>query len=240
MRIQKYISQCGACSRREAERRILEGGVTVNGHPAQIGQDVDENADRVCLDGRVLKLPTNGTVTLAFNKPKGYFCTNSDPFDGGKTVFDLLPEPYAKIKLFCCGRLDKNSRGLLILTNDGELANRVTHPSYGIIKRYRVVLNRDFDVSAVQTLLRGVVCDGERLRAERVIPENKSGHGRGVEVWLNQGRKREIRRMFEAIGYFVKELTRFQIGSFEMKRIPEGSFRLMNEREISKLQKNPC
>lgn len=144
MRIQKYISQCGICSRRAAEEKILEGAVTVNGELASIGQDVDPERDRVEVDGVAARGVVSEKTTLAMNKPKGYLCSNSDPFDA-KTVFDLLPPPFDKMKLFCCGRLDKNSQGLLILTNDGELANRITHPSSGIIKRYRVLLNRPLD-----------------------------------------------------------------------------------------------
>ena len=144
MRIQKYISQCGVCSRRAAEEKILEGAVTVNGEIAQIGQDVDPEKDKVAVDGVTLKGIVAEKVVLAMNKPKGYLCSNDDPFEA-KKVFDLLPPPYDKMKLFCCGRLDKNSQGLLILTNDGELANKITHPSSGIIKRYRVTLNRPLD-----------------------------------------------------------------------------------------------
>ena len=155
MRIQKYISQCGICSRREAETKILEGLVTVNGKPAEIGQDVNPETDRVWVDGRVARGAVKEKVVLAMNKPKGYLCSNSDPFEA-QTVFDLLPEPYSKMKLFCCGRLDKGSRGLLILTNDGDLANKITHPSGGIIKRYRVLLNRDLDEKIIPALLRGV------------------------------------------------------------------------------------
>ena len=115
MRIQKYISQCGICSRRAAEKKILEGAVTVNGEPARIGQDVDPEKDRVEVDGAAARGVVSEKTTLAMNKPKGYLCSNSDPFDA-KTVFGLLPPPFDKMKLFCCGRLDKNSQGLLILT----------------------------------------------------------------------------------------------------------------------------
>ena len=109
MRIQKYISQCGVCSRRAAEEKILEGAVTVNGEIAQIGQDVDPEKDKVAVDGVTLKGIVAEKVVLAMNKPKGYLCSNDDPFEA-KKVFDLLPPPYDKMKLFCCGRLDKNSQ----------------------------------------------------------------------------------------------------------------------------------
>lgn len=236
MRIQKYISQCGICSRREAERKIEEGLVFVNGEPAQIGQSVNPETDKVVVDGVKAQGVVEERVVLAMNKPKGYLCTNSDPFDG-QTVFDLLPEPFSQMKLFCCGRLDKNSKGLLILTNDGDLANTITHPSNNVIKRYHVLLNRTLDTKIIPVLLRGVMYEGEKLKAERIIPDTSQAENadRRVEVWLNQGRKREIRRMFEVMGYFVKELKRFQIGAFTLKRIPEGGIKILKNSDISKL-----
>ena len=239
MRIQKYISQCGVCSRREAERKILEGDVEVNGVPAEIGQDVNPEADKVSVDGALVRGIVEDKVVLAMNKPKGYICSNGDPFKA-QTVFDLLPEPFASMKLFCCGRLDKNSQGLLLLTNDGDLANKITHPSSGVVKRYHVRLNRDLDAKIIPVLLRGVLCDGEKLKASKIIPDssNLSDSPRRVEVWLNQGRKREIRRMFEAMGYFVKELKRYQIGGLVLKRIPEGAVKILGKADIEKIFSN--
>ncbi len=239
MRIQKYISQCGVCSRREAERKILEGDVEVNGVPAEIGQDVNPEADKVSVDGALVRGIVEDKVVLAMNKPKGYICSNGDPFKA-QTVFDLLPEPFASMKLFCCGRLDKNSQGLLLLTNDGDLANKITHPSSGVVKRYHVLLNRDLDAKIIPVLLRGVLCDGEKLKASKIIPDNSnlSDSPRRVEVWLNQGRKREIRRMFEAMGYFVKELKRYQIGGLVLKRIPEGAVKILGKADIEKIFSN--
>ena len=239
MRIQKYISQCGVCSRREAERKILEGDVEVNGVPAEIGQDVNPEADKVSVDGALVRGIVEDKVVLAMNKPKGYICSNGDPFKA-QTVFDLLPEPFVSMKLFCCGRLDKNSQGLLLLTNDGDLANKITHPSSGVVKRYHVLLNRDLDAKIIPVLLRGVLCDGEKLKASKIIPDssNLSDSPRRVEVWLNQGRKREIRRMFEAMGYFVKELKRYQIGGLVLKRIPEGAVKILGKADIEKIFSN--
>lgn len=239
MRIQKYISQCGVCSRREAERKILEGDVEVNGVPAEIGQDVNPEADKVSVDGALVRGIVEDKVVLAMNKPKGYICSNGDPFKA-QTVFDLLLEPFASMKLFCCGRLDKNSQGLLLLTNDGDLANKITHPSSGVVKRYHVLLNRDLDAKIIPVLLRGVLCDGEKLKASKIIPDssNLSDSPRRVEVWLNQGRKREIRRMFEAMGYFVKELKRYQIGGLVLKRIPEGAVKILGKADIEKIFSN--
>lgn len=239
MRIQKYISQCGICSRREAERKIEDGLVLVNGVPAEIGQDVEPGRDKVWVEGRLATGVVEDKVVLAMNKPKGYLCSNSDPFDA-QTVFDILPEPYSGMKLFCCGRLDKNSKGLLILTNDGDLANKITHPSTGVIKKYRVLLNRDLDEKIIPILLRGVVSEGEKLKAAKIIRDETpaADAARRVEVWLNQGRKREIRRMFEVMGYFVKELKRIQIGSYVLKGIPQGGIKVLGKKDIAKLLSN--
>ncbi len=236
MRIQKYISQCGVCSRREAERKILEGDVWVNGSLAEIGQDIDPSKDKVVVDGTTVRGIIEDKVVLAMNKPKGCICSNADPFKA-QTVFDLLPEPFSSMKLFCCGRLDKNSQGLLILTNDGDLANKITHPSSGVVKRYRVLLNRELDRKIIPILLRGVTVDGEKLKASKIIPDNSGldDSAKRVEVWLNQGRKREIRRMFESLGYFVKELKRFQIGGLVLKKIPEGSVKILGKADIEKI-----
>jgi len=238
MRIQKYLSQCGVCSRRDAEEKILDGLVTVNGQLAQIGQDIDENNDVVFVNGKKVTGLVQDNVVLAFNKPKGYLCSNDDPFHA-QTVFDLLPMPYNKMKLFCCGRLDMNSQGLLILTNDGDLSNRITHPSSGVMKKYNVLLNRTLDTKLIKILERGVVCEGEKLKASKVIPmsmgEPTLEPTARCEVWLHQGRKREIRRMFETVGYFVKELKRFQIGSYVMKKIPEGGYVRLGDKDIKKL-----
>lgn len=239
MRIQKFLSQAGVCSRRDAEKKILEGKVFVNGKLAEIGCDVDEN-DKITVDGRSVKGVVENKIVIAMNKPAGYLCTNEDQF-GGKTVFELLREPYSEMKLFCVGRLDKNSEGLLILTNNGDLANKIIHPSSGIVKRYRVLLNRDFDASLVQRLLDGVVHEGERLKASRVIFAQRGGMDmpeRRLEIWLNQGRKREIRRMLEAVGYFVKELVRTQIGAYELKRLAPGQYKLLAKKDIDKLLVN--
>ena len=240
MRIQKYLSQSGVCSRRDAEERILEGRVVVNGELAQIGMDIDENADSVTVDGVRVSGPEKEKVVLALNKPKGYLCSNSDPFSA-QTVFDLLPSPYDKMKLFCVGRLDKNSQGLLILTNDGDLSNKIIHPSSGIVKKYRVLLNRDLDEKVIPVLLRGVMSEGEKLKAAKILTDpqpDAPNARRRIEVWLNQGRKREIRRMFETMGYFVKELKRFQIGGYVLRRIPEGSYKRMSQGDIEKLLRN--
>lgn len=236
IRLQKLIADEGLASRREAEIWIRDGRVDVNGQTASLGQKVDPLNDKIKIDGRSLRpKTTRPKITLALNKPKGFLCSNEDPFHN-KLVFDLLPKLYAKERLFCAGRLDKDSEGLIILTNDGDLANKITHPSQKIIKRYQVTLSRPIDPKHIPLLIKGVKDEGELLYALKVIPQ-KTGFKKElrVEVHLEQGRKREIRRLFERFGYFVDRLKRIQIGSFTLKGIPKGTIKKLSSQEISLL-----
>lgn len=230
-RVQKRIARSGFCSRREAERLIEDGCVRVNGKAVALGAKALAS-DAISIRGK--PLPKEGrTVTLAMNKPKGYFCTNSDP-KARHTVFDLLPLDLRRQRLFCAGRLDKDSEGLLILTNDGDLAHRVTHPRNRILKRYRVTLHRDFNRADLPALLNGIEDEGEFLKAEKIIPSpaSQEGHERRLEVHLHHGKKREVRRLFQAKGYFVKKLVRVQIGRIVLKNISKGGIRILGKKEI--------
>lgn len=234
-RIQKIIAQAGICSRREAERLILEGKVRVNGKVAQLGDKALPNA-AIFVNNKPILHKAERTVTLLMNKPKGYLCTNSDPF-AEKTVFQLLQPEFQKMRLFCAGRLDKDSEGLLVLTNDGALANRISHPSTQITKRYRVVLHRDFDKADISKLLEGIEYEGDFLKAEKVLPapDVNAGAARRLEVHLHHGKKREIRRLFEAHHYFVKKLVRIQIGGLVLKNIPKGGIKILGQKDIERL-----
>lgn len=238
VRLQKYLAAGGLCSRREADRRIAAGEVMVNGKPAVPGQSITPGVDLIVIPGESVPEPQGKTVTLAMNKPRGVICSNSDPHHHD-TVFDLLPPRYRELRMFCAGRLDKDSEGLLILTNDGALTHRLTHPSAGIIKRYRVELQKPFNTKLIPRLLEGVEFEGEQLRATRVIPASRGPEaGRRLEVHLQQGRKREIRRMFEVCGYFVKRLKRIQIGGYVLRGIPPGATKELNQNELALLSKN--
>ena len=234
-RIQKLIAKSGYCSRREAERLISDGCVRVNGKVSELGEKACPSAD-IFVNNKPIRVKKERVITLVMNKPKGYLCTNSDPF-ADRTVFDLLPADLQRHRMFCAGRLDKDSEGLLVITNNGELAHRVSHPSTCITKRYRVVLNRDFDKSDIQKLLKGVDYEGDFLKAEKVIPVPTLGEGsaRRLEVHLHHGKKREIRRLFEANRYYVKKLVRVQIGGIILKNIPKGGIKILGKKEIDLL-----
>lgn len=234
-RIQKIIANAGICSRREAERLIEDGRVRVNGKIAALGGKATTK-DAIFVNNKPLRPNTETPVTLLMNKPKGVLCTNADPH-GGRTVFDLLPTDLQKKRLFCAGRLDKDSEGLLVLTNDGDLAHRITHPSTQVVKRYRVVLHRDFKREDIPKLLEGVEDDGDFLKAEKVLPAPGTGlgHLRRLEVHLHHGKKREVRRLFEANRYFVNKLVRVQIGGCILKNIPKSGFKILGKKDIERL-----
>lgn len=238
IRIQKYLSEQGICSRRQADALIADGLVSVNGEVALPGTRIVPGKDELNVEGRRIRAKKRTSVVLLVNKPKGYLCTNHDPHSN-KTIFSLVPPPYDKEKLFCAGRLDKDSEGMVILTNDGELGHRITHPSGGVTKRYHVTLNRPFDLSLIPTLLRGIINEGEHLYAHKIIPLNVN-HEPPVrlEVHLQQGRKREIRRLFSSVGFFVKKLERFQMGALRLQRLPQGRLRELKGKEIDLLLKS--
>jgi 23S rRNA pseudouridine2605 synthase len=230
LRLQKFLSQAGVCSRRAAEALILEGAVTVNGRPAVLGQSVSPGADIVRVNGGRVGAGPEKRVVLLLNKPSGFLCSNADPHHG-RTVFDLIPPEFAGRKLFCVGRLDKDSEGMLLITDDGDFANRVTHPSGGVVKRYRVTVNRPFDPVLLPRLLKGVKDGEDFLKFKRVLWDKLEPER--LEIHLDQGRKREIRRLLEIFGFFVKTLFRFQIGALVMRKMPAGDCRKLSQKEIA-------
>lgn len=235
IRLQKLLAERGLCSRRTAEQWIGEGRVLVNSKVATLGQKVDPACDQIKVDNSLVRQGKPERLVLAFNKPKGYVCTHTDPHEA-MTIFTLLPKLYNQQKLMFVGRLDKDSEGLVILTNDGGLVYRLTHPSYGVTKRYYVLLDRPFDRAHTQDFLKGVYWEGERLHAKKVIladtgPERE----RRLEIHLEHGRKREIRNLCLALGYHVKRLRRFQIGKYVLRGVAEGHCKLLSEKEIELL-----
>ena len=236
IRLQKYLSQAEVCSRRAAETLITNGEITVNGEIAELGQTVVPGEDDVRLNGKKIRLESRSRIVLMMNKPRGYVCTNLDPHNA-QTVFQLIPPEYAAHKLFCVGRLDKDSEGLLLITNDGELANNIIHPSSNILKRYEVTLNRDFDPALTPRLLKGVKLKNENDEDEFLQFANivRFPDSRKLEIHLKQGRKREIRRLFEVFGFFVKTLVRFQIGGLILKKMPAGDCRKLSQKEIDSI-----
>lgn len=234
VRLQKFMADQGIASRRASEELIRAGRVTVNGKVAEIGCKVEPGRDKVAVDGNVTQPQKLKSVVVAVNKPKGYLCSNSDPHHE-RTVFSLLPPGLAEQRLFCAGRLDKESEGLLILTNDGAIAHQLTHPTHQVIKRYRVTIDREFDPKHIRNLLEGITWEGERLKVEKVVPKKLGGEIRHLEVHMGHGKKREIRRLFIALGYEVTRLQRFQIGSLQLRGIGPGKSKRLSKEQIAQL-----
>lgn len=238
LRAQKFLAEAGLCSRRVAEEYIKNGEVTINGRIAELGDKVDPSQDDVRLNGRRVRVKNSDRVVIAFNKPVGFICSNDDPHNE-RTVFDLLPKEFAKTRLFCAGRLDKDSEGLLILTNDGELANRLMHPSGLVVKRYAVSLKQPFPREQLTRLTTGVTVEGERLKVEKAIflGDKAKLESTEIEVWMHHGKKREIRRLFQSLRYEVVKLKRYQIGSYSIKGMPKGAGIVLTSKEVDMLFK---
>jgi 23S rRNA pseudouridine2605 synthase len=236
LRIQKFLSQCGYCSRRKAESLILESRVTVNDQPATIGQIIDDS-DHVKVDHvRVRMLQKKETIVLMLNKPRGVICSHSvNPPE--KTVFDYIPKPFMRERFLYCGRLDKDSQGMLILTNDGDFANRLTHPSSDITKIYQVTLSHPITSEHITKMLHGIEDQGEFLKAEKIIELPSSIDRPILEIHLKQGRNREIRRMIEAGYCYVHRLKRVQIGKLKLKHLAIGDVKYLTPEEIDGLFK---
>lgn len=238
IRTQKLLADAGICSRRVAEEYIKNGEVTINGKVAELGSKVDPDTDDVRINGRRVRLKNVEQVVIALNKPKGFICSNDDPHNE-RTVFDLLPREYADLRLFCAGRLDKDSEGLLILTNNGDLANRLMHPSNLVTKRYQVSLKQPFPKAKLIRLMRGVTVEGEKLKVEKAVflGDKSKAESTEIDIAMHHGKKREIRRLFQALHFDVKKLKRYQIGKYSIKGMPKGAGIALTKREIEALFK---
>lgn len=236
MRINKYISLCGAASRRAADTLVEEGRVEVNGETIHdLGHQVNEFADDVFVDGKKISLPKK-TRAIMFHKPPGCVCTKDDP-QGRRTVYDYLPPGYQSFKYV--GRLDLQSRGLLLFTDDGELLHRLTHPSFEVPRSYFVWTNRPLSENAAQKLVDGVdIRDPEDPNAEEEIAYATDVYLENdyVELWLVEGKNREIRRMMRAVGYEIRDLKRVSYCNLQLGDLPAGEFRELTAGEMNKLR----
>ncbi len=230
-RIQKFIAASGAMSRRAAEKEIAAGNVTVNGVRAEIGQSVSQK-DVICIGGKPLS-SAERKVTVMLNKPIGYVTTVSDEW-GRKTVCSLVDLPY---RLYPAGRLDKDSEGLLIMTNDGELAQRLTHPSGNKKKIYHVFLRGSVDNNALDTLRNMKSLEGEPINPVEVELIKRSPQSSQVKFVLTQGKNRQIRRMCQAVGLTITQLRRVQIGALRLGNLAPGEYRRLTKEEIGDLLK---
>lgn len=231
-RLQKILSRAGYGSRRSCEELIVAGRVVVNGKKAELGQKADPAVDQILLDGS--KLPAPKMIRyLAYNKPRFVLCDKVEG-DTRRTVYDMVEN---SMDLSIVGRLDFESEGLVLLTNDGELANALTHPRYQHEKEYRVLVASRPDQKQLETWRRGVVLeDGHRTLPARVFIESTSGKGAWVRVVLKEGHKRQIRETAKMIGLYVVRLVRVRISSLEMGNLKSGVFRELTTEEVTRLK----
>lgn len=236
VRLQKYIAMSGAASRRAAEQMIADGRVAVNGKRiTEQGVKVEIGNDEVTLDGALLKA-ADKKIYIALYKPEGYVTTVKDQFDR-PTVMDLVQKEI-HTRVFPVGRLDYDTEGLILMTNDGDWANKVSHPRFECRKKYYAVIKGVLTIPELNKLRRGVVIDGKRTSpAECEIMEIDMGMTL-VEITIHEGRNRQVRKMFEAVGHSVKKLRRDSIGIVTLGNLPEGRWRYLTSSEIEYFRKS--
>lgn len=231
-RLQKILAQAGVCSRRAAEGLIRQGRVTVDGVTVtEMGVKVDAERQRIAVNGAPLRL-TQKKVTLLLNKPLGYVTTMSDP-QGRPIVASLVKD--INLRLFPVGRLDLDTEGALLMTNDGELAQQLLHPKFEINKTYQVVVQGRISEQAIHALEQGVDLDGRKTWPARVTLEAQSERRSTLTIIIHEGRKRQVRRMCEAVGHRVIHLKRLAYGNLGLGTLPPGKYRVLGAKDLRHL-----
>lgn len=229
IRIQKMIADCGYCSRRKAEMLISQGRVKLNGHPVKLG-DKCGFKDLITIDGERIYVPRKKNfIYLMLNKPRGYVTTVSDDLER-RCVMDLLED--VEERVYPIGRLDRNSEGLLLFTNDGEFANSIMHPSRHVSKTYRVTVRPDINDDQLVALSEGVVIDGKKTLPANVVVKEKQQGRVVLLITIKEGRNRQIRKMCEAVGLEVARLRRISIGPLKLGMLKPGSYRELTAEEL--------
>ena len=228
MRLNRFLATAGVGSRRHCDELIAASRVTINGKVCTNFSAQPSAHDHVKVDGKLVRVAP--ALTIMLHKPAGFVSTRKDE-QARDTVFDLLPKKFSR--LFNIGRLDAQTEGLLLLTNDGELAQRLTHPRYKTDKEYEVTLDRAWDQTLAPKLRRGIFLNGQRAKIARLHSLSPTR----LRVVLQQGINRQIRRMFEAVGYRVKHLLRVRIGNLRLGDLPQGHWRVLTRRELTALAK---
>ena len=233
MRLQKYLAQCGVASRRHAEEMIREGKIQVNGTTVrEMGFQVDENSDIVSVEGKKVR-PEETKHYLAYYKPIGEVTTASDP-EGRPTVMDKFRD--YPVRLFPVGRLDYDSEGLLLLTNDGDLMNHLLHPSHEVNKVYLVKASNNISDEEIRQLRQGVMIDNKLTSPAQVRLIRRETFDTVLLISIHEGRNRQVRKMIDKIGHQVVSLKRVRFGPVELNDLPRGRWRNLTEQEIMKLR----
>ena len=234
IRISKYFTDCGVMSRRAADAAVERGEVKINGVTAELGQKVDPDVDTVTWKGKKIVLPsTPAKLTVMLNKPRGYLTTLSDD-KGRHTVAELVAD--AGVRLYPVGRLDMDSDGLLILTNDGDLANKLTHPSHNVEKVYLAYVDGHVTAEQLNNMTQPIEIDGKMTSPARVRKAAYNQVETALEVTIHDGRNRQVRRLCEREGLRVRKLTRVAEGPLLLGDLEEGKWRRLSDKEIRKLK----
>ena len=236
-RLQKLMAHAGIASRRECERLIEKGHVRVNGRVAKVGDKADPNKDRIEFKGQVLPgSKQEEHVYIALNKPKGVISSLEDELgEGRRVVRDLIPVPG---HLYPVGRLDKQSEGLILMTNDGNLAHKLTHPRYGHTKKYKVVIEGKISQDNLEKWRKGVYLDGRRTAPADIKIMQTGPNFTRLEIIMREGRKRQIRRISNMLGHPVNQLVREEIGPLQLGNLKTGDWRHLDPKEVEALQKS--
>jgi 23S rRNA pseudouridine2605 synthase len=232
-RLQKLLARAGVASRRESEKLILQGRVTINGQTAQLGSSADPDTQTVAVDGKPLRFAARHHY-LALNKPAGVITSRSDP-EGRRTVMDLLPDRWRKL-VYPVGRLDADSEGLLFLFDDGELANALTHPRYHAPKLYHVLAAGNVGPGALAKLRKGMLLEDGMTAPAHAKVLSRMADATVLEIALHEGRKRQVRRMLESVGHPVRRLMRVAIGGVELGDLATGKWRELTPAEVDRLR----
>jgi 23S rRNA pseudouridine2605 synthase len=233
-RLQKIIARSGLCSRREADRLIQEGRVTVNGRTAEVGERAHPATDHIRVDGKPVRAAEPHRYLL-LNKPRGVLTTCDDP-EERETVIDIV-RPAVRERVFPVGRLDYHSEGLILLTNDGDLAARVTHPRYGVVREYLAKIRGDLTAEELQRLMRGAVIEGTRVLPIDARRESRTRAGNSWwKITVAEGRTHEVRELFFRAGHHVQRLKRTAIGPIRDTSLRPGEFRTLTESELKSLR----
>ncbi|MBN2265692.1 MAG: rRNA pseudouridine synthase [Candidatus Aminicenantes bacterium] len=233
-RLNKFLSHAGVCSRREADRWIAEGRVSVNGRVVlELGAKVDPGRDKVAANGKPVRSAEERPVYILMNKPAGRVVSVKDPF-GRPTVLDLLGR--LPVRVYPVGRLDLDTEGALLLTNDGELALRLTHPRYGVAKVYEARVEGAPTETDLDKVRRGLFLEGRRTAPARVKVLYRGRRSALLRIEIHEGRKREIRKLFEAVGFPVDRLKRVDFAGLTLEGLKAGEWRYLNKKEIARLR----
>ncbi|MCP4357507.1 MAG: rRNA pseudouridine synthase [Chloroflexi bacterium] len=234
-RLQKIMAHVGIASRRECEKIIKDGRVKVNGRVASLGDKADLTKDRIEVNGRLLPTTQIEYIYVALNKPKGVLSSLSDELERGrKTVRDLIPLPG---HLYPVGRLDKQSMGLMLMTNNGDLAHKLTHPRYGHEKTYHVTVDGRISLDTIKRWENGVYLDGQKTAPAKIKILRQEVRFTLLEIVMREGRKRQIRRIASMMGHPVTRLLRVKIDSVDLGTLKPGDWRHLTKREVERLQK---